>query len=65
MAYNPYITLVTKDRKEQSRVSVLTLSRTMDKIRSNVNMDEFESLRTDIKYGNKYLVNRTPAPRTC
>ena len=44
MAYNPYITLVRKDRKGQSRVSVLTLSRTMDKIRSNVNMDEFESL---------------------
>ena len=38
MAYNPYITLVRKDRKGQSRVSVLTLSRTMDKIRSNVNM---------------------------
>ena len=59
MAYNPYITLVRKDRKGQSRVSVLTLSKTMDKIRSNVNMDEFEALRTDIKYGNKYLVNRT------
>ncbi|MDY3848880.1 MAG: hypothetical protein SOZ58_11270 [Prevotella sp.] len=29
MAYNPYITLVRKDRKGQSRVSVLTLSRTM------------------------------------
>ena len=48
MAYNPYITLVRKDRKGQSRVSVLTLSKTMDKIRSNVNMDEFEALRTDI-----------------
>ena len=54
---NNRLTMVRIDKKQQRRISSVSLSKLMDRLKANVDNNEITALRQKVKNGNRYATD--------
>ena len=55
---NNRITLVRTDKKQQRRVSPMTISKLIEKLKSNVSNEDIAMLRYKVKHADQFMLDR-------